>query len=219
MLASSRGKRSNAIPIAILITDGVSNTSPVNAATRLKENGVVIYVAMVNMHDPTGDMQQVVSKPEYLMYVQNYNSLENLVGPLSVSTCDVAQGCLPTTCRNGGTCHQGQTTYRCECPSIFTGWYCDISICTGINSPCGNRGSCSIDGDRWKCSCYPGYTGETCATNVDECASSPCINGTCFDWLNSYTCRCNPAILVFIVKQILTSVIPIRAFTARVTTM
>ncbi|KAH3850083.1 transmembrane cell adhesion receptor mua-3-like [Dreissena polymorpha] len=185
MLTSSRGKRSNVIPIAILITDGESDTSPVNAATRLKENGVVIYVAMVNMHDPTGDMQQVVSKPEYLMYVQNYNSLANLVGPLSVSTCDVAQGCLTTTCQNGGTCHQGQTTYRCECPSLFTGWYCDICRC-------GNMGSCSIDGDRWKCSCYPGYTDETCSTNIDECASSPCIHGTCFDRLNGYTCRCQP---------------------------
>ncbi|KAH3747779.1 hypothetical protein DPMN_182209 [Dreissena polymorpha] len=186
MFIETNGKRSNATQIVIIVTDGAATESTVTEANNVKSKSVVIYVA--SMTNSPGIMDRVVSAREYLLSATDYSSLPTLVGPLSASACEALHTCLPTTCQNGGTCHMGSTAYSCECPAIYTGWHCDLSICSV--SPCGNRGQCNIEGNTWKCTCYAGYTGATCSTDIDECASSPCVHGTCSDRLNGYTCQC-----------------------------
>ncbi|XP_052236620.1 collagen alpha-5(VI) chain-like isoform X2 [Dreissena polymorpha] len=189
MFIETNGKRSNATQIVIIVTDGAADSSTVSESNNVKCKSVVIYVASVTTYSG-GIFDQVASGIKYFMSINDYSYLQTLVGPLAVAACEALHTCLPTTCQNGGTCHVGSTAYSCECPAIYTGWHCDLSICSA--SPCGNRGQCKIEGNTWKCTCYAGYTGATCSTNIDECASSHCVHGTCSDRLNEYTCHCEP---------------------------
>ncbi|XP_052236621.1 collagen alpha-1(XII) chain-like isoform X3 [Dreissena polymorpha] len=188
MFIETNGKRSNATQIVIIVTDGAADSSTVSESNNVKCKSVVIYVASVTTYSG-GIFDQVASGIKYFMSINDYSYLQTLVGPLAVAACEALHTCLPTTCQNGGTCHVGSTAYSCECPAIYTGWHCDLSICSA--SPCGNRGQCKIEGNTWKCTCYAGYTGATCSTNINECESSPSQNGgACIDKVNMFECVC-----------------------------
>jgi hypothetical protein len=70
-------------------------------------------------------------------------------------------------CKNGGTCRFINDTLACECPTVYTGKYCETSLCE-VSKPCENNGVCMILNDTnreqpiIKCTCMPGFFGDYC---------------------------------------------------------
>ncbi|XP_035670173.1 fibropellin-1-like [Branchiostoma floridae] len=106
--------------------------------------------------------------------------------------CD-RDDCAAVVCQNGGTCHDGEDSYTCECAVGYEGDHCerDIDDCSSVI--CHNGGIC-IDGvNSYRCHCAPGYEGDRCEINIDDCSSVICQNGgICIDGVNSYRCHCAP---------------------------
>ncbi|XP_053375360.1 von Willebrand factor A domain-containing protein 2-like isoform X1 [Mercenaria mercenaria] len=185
---SASGRRPSTTGIAILITDGQSYNFEQStiAAEKLKDLGIIIYTAGVGNSVNVEELQNVATNSSYYFNADSYNSLEDINGPLTLSACTDIDGCV---CYNGGTCTPGNFGNKCNCPAIYTGFYCEKPICD--ESPCVN-GDCKVTGDNWFCSCHAGYTGTLCDSNIDECASNPCINGNCIDGVNKFRCFCQP---------------------------
>ncbi|KAE8294410.1 Sushi, nidogen and EGF-like domain-containing protein 1 [Larimichthys crocea] len=121
-----------------------------------------------------------------------------------ISNCTCAAGfygdkceeeCL---CQNGGVCVDSNGT--CECPSGYTGLYCQFEVtqtpCSN-SRPCPDGGPCLEYGGTYLCTC------QTSAAELDHkdfypyvqprsvCDSSPCLNGGyCYERDGGYTCEC-----------------------------
>lgn len=89
-------------------------------------------------------------------------------------------------CRNGGTCYSSSASGKlCQCPSGFTGPFCETTICklrefkssialiflaNRMNSgqqrcsqsACQNGATCQEQGSDALCICKPGFTGQRC---------------------------------------------------------
>ena len=120
------------------------------------------------------------------------------------------------SCLNGGTCFNGKKKkkwretknggvtlvsndgYRCSCPSLFTGPFCEHDLrnrtfCS--HSPCQNNGTCIlVQPPSGICLCEPGYVGEFCEKRVPFCQESPCRNNGAFS--SSSVC----AVVVIVVR-------------------
>lgn len=59
----------------------------VDAANQLKNQGVTIYTAGVGSGINEAELQQIASDTKYFFQVGNYNTLENVSGPLASSAC------------------------------------------------------------------------------------------------------------------------------------
>lgn len=186
------GHRVNAMSIVLLITDGQSNNPEATKteASKLKQQNVAVYAVGVGI-TKLEELQAIATNTTYVFQVESYVHMENIAGPLGKAICEEVNGCMPSTCLNGGTCYTGKLGYRCVCPSTYTGYTCEKNICEASN-PCSQYGSCSISTslDQWFCSCVPGFTGQNCTTNIDECSSAPCKYGRCIDNTNGYRCEC-----------------------------
>ncbi|XP_043916997.1 protein delta homolog 1, partial [Protopterus annectens] len=86
-------------------------------------------------------------------------------------------------CQNGGTCtdDNGFAPYAsCQCPSGYTGTFCEIDKDDCDPNPCFSGGICTDHGNSFSCHCPDGYTGQLCRTRISTCLSNPCGNGgTC----------------------------------------
>ncbi|ERL92058.1 hypothetical protein D910_09380 [Dendroctonus ponderosae] len=103
--------------------------------------------------------------------------------------------CPGHQCQNGATCIDGVDSYTCQCPSTYTGRYCeqDVDECANRPSPCQNGATCTNSIGGFSCICVNGWTGLDCSVNIDDCAGAACFNGaTCIDRVGSFYCRCTP---------------------------
>ncbi|XP_045647685.1 collagen alpha-4(VI) chain-like isoform X1 [Ursus americanus] len=90
--AGSRAK--NRVPqIVILLTDGESNDEVQEAANKLKEDGVVVYVVGVNVQD-IQELQKIASEPfeKYLFNIENFNTLQDFSGGILQTLCSAVEG-------------------------------------------------------------------------------------------------------------------------------
>nr|CAG4640600.1 EOG090X0007 [Eulimnadia texana] len=108
--------------------------------------------------------------------------------------CELRQDpCLPTPCRNGGTCSRQGKDFKCTCPPGFQGKRCDQERSRACDqSPCRNGGSCQESQDgAFFCLCRPGYRGNQCELTSDSCRPNPCLNGgSCENLKPGYRCVC-----------------------------
>ncbi|XP_072582899.1 collagen alpha-4(VI) chain-like [Vulpes vulpes] len=90
--AGSRAKDS--VPqIVILVTDGESNDEVQEAANKLKEDGVVVYVVGVNVQD-VQELQKIASEPfeKFLFNIENFNILQDFSGGILQTLCSAVEG-------------------------------------------------------------------------------------------------------------------------------
>ncbi|XP_032725679.1 collagen alpha-4(VI) chain-like [Lontra canadensis] len=90
--AGSRAK--DGVPqIVILVTDGESNDEVQEAANKLKEDGVVVYVVGVNVQD-VQELEKIASEPfeKYLFNIENFNTLQDFSGSILQTLCSTVEG-------------------------------------------------------------------------------------------------------------------------------
>ncbi|XP_060775760.1 sushi, nidogen and EGF-like domain-containing protein 1 isoform X2 [Neoarius graeffei] len=109
---------------------------------------------------------------------------------------DLCEECL---CQNGGVCIDANGT--CECPTGFTGLYCQFEVtqtpCSN-SRPCPDGGPCLEYGGTYLCTCQTGMDFEHDHKDFypyvqprSACDSSPCQNGGyCYEQDGGYTCEC-----------------------------
>ena len=73
-----------------------------------------------------------------------------------------------TTCKNGGTCIEGEgLDVLCSCPCQYTGLHCEENIFSCASNPCQNGATCVEESaGHFKCLCSVDWTGETCNTRA-----------------------------------------------------
>ncbi|XP_052455414.1 sushi, nidogen and EGF-like domain-containing protein 1 [Carassius gibelio] len=100
-------------------------------------------------------------------------------------------------CQNGGLCVDVNGT--CECPTGFTGLYCQLEVtqtpCSN-NRPCPDGGPCLEYGGTYLCTCQTGADFDhkdfyPYVQPRSACDSSPCQNGGyCYERDGGYICEC-----------------------------
>lgn len=82
---------------------------------------------------------------------------------------------------------------RCDCPTGYSGKFCETRVQNCSPNPCLNKGKCIAIKDHYQCQCAKGFGGLNCDENIDDCHDNPCKNGgTCIDGINQYQCKCMP---------------------------
>ncbi|KAM6223855.1 collagen alpha-4(VI) chain-like [Rhynchocyon petersi] len=89
--ASSRA-RDRVPQIVILVTDGESRGEVQEAAEKLKEDGVAVYVVGINVQD-VQELEKIASEPseKFLFNTENFNILQELSGNILQTLCSVVE--------------------------------------------------------------------------------------------------------------------------------
>ncbi|XP_036616385.1 collagen alpha-4(VI) chain-like [Trichosurus vulpecula] len=89
--AGSRAK-DNVPQVVILVTDGESNDEVAEAASKLKDGGVSIYVVGINVQD-VQELETIASKPleKFLFSIEDFNILEGLSGNILPTLCSAVE--------------------------------------------------------------------------------------------------------------------------------
>ncbi|KAK3604083.1 hypothetical protein CHS0354_004688 [Potamilus streckersoni] len=99
--------------------------------------------------------------------------------------------CVSDPCVNGGNCSNNNGTYRCVCPTGWSGKNCSDDVNECVLKPCLNGGNCNNTNGSYFCNCTSGWNGANCSDDVDECfkKTSGCQQ-TCLNTNGSYNCSC-----------------------------
>nr|XP_034319369.1 protein eyes shut homolog [Crassostrea gigas] len=121
---TTRGARSDAAKIAVLITDGQSPLT--DEAERLKAMGVTIFCVGVGTGVNFRVLRSVATHNDYT-YLTTFDVLNLIAEELSNRTCaDDINDCLGEPCLNGGTCEDQFGKYVCHCPGGITDPICYV---------------------------------------------------------------------------------------------
>ncbi|XP_057309002.1 fibropellin-1-like isoform X3 [Hydractinia symbiolongicarpus] len=104
--------------------------------------------------------------------------------------CEATSQCHPNPCENGGTCHDRDIGFVCNCAGGFVGHKCEeMNPC--FYSPCKNDGRCNyIGGGEYDCACSGSFTGRHCEDH-NPCYPNPCrYGGACHVHENTFQCGC-----------------------------
>lgn len=100
------------------------------------------------------------------------NTNESMTLPPDIIPPD-GDPCSLAPCQNGGVCHYDGATASCECPSGFTGQFCEQNINDCPANACENGGTC-VDGvNSYSCACPAGTAGEHCEIDLDLRVTMP----------------------------------------------
>lgn len=118
---------------------------------------------------------------------------------------------MSNLCQNGGTCHNHNQNYTCECRYGFKGTHCneDHRLCQLYT--CSNHGIYTFftslrslvqyywflgicnetSNTTFNCTCHDGWEGIRCQLKIDHCKINLCLNrGVCRSLALNYTCEC-----------------------------
>ncbi|XP_060083555.1 integrin beta-like protein A [Ylistrum balloti] len=116
----------------------------------------------------------------------------NMTSPQRCFTfvAEAVHPCDSGPCLNNGTCSLDLDTYKCSCPTGFTGRTCDTDIDECSSNPCLNGGTCWNRISEFVCFCPSGFIGRQCQ-DTDNCAINSCQNfGTCMSSPAGFNCTC-----------------------------
>ncbi|PRD24091.1 UNVERIFIED_CONTAM: Versican core protein [Trichonephila clavipes] len=84
----------------------------------------------------------------------------------SKKSCKIDRDCL-----NGGLCRKlGRGEFFCDCPPLFVGEWCEMSLCEKLHSKCRAIGAiCKIAGLNAVCECLPGTIYRRKSGLCEEC--------------------------------------------------
>ncbi|XP_034337929.2 uncharacterized protein [Magallana gigas] len=121
---TTRGARSDAAKIAVLITDGQSSLT--DEPERLKAMGVTIFCVGVGLGVDFQVLRSVATHNDYT-YLTTFDVLNLIAEELSNRTCaDDINDCLGEPCLNGGTCEDQFGKYVCHCQGGITDPICYV---------------------------------------------------------------------------------------------
>lgn len=122
---SSRGARSDAAKIVILITDGKSSIS--NEAKLLKDQYVTIFCIGVTNGINEQLLRNVSTHNDYTYITDTFTTLSRIQAHVAEKSCaDQIDDCLSRPCQNGGTCEDQLGKYVCHCDVATTDKDCYI---------------------------------------------------------------------------------------------
>ncbi|KAG8127586.1 hypothetical protein E2320_014534 [Naja naja] len=132
-----------------------------------------------------GTCQRISGKEHQCQCLPGWTGFEGHTCQHDINECFAS----PSPCLNGGSCLNSIGSFRCLCPSNFSGPLCQYRWGLCSSEICLHGGTCHlVDGGYHGCLCY---TGQYCEVNPDDCAGHQCLNGgTCQDGIGSYTCHC-----------------------------
>ncbi|GFU16624.1 hypothetical protein NPIL_584512 [Nephila pilipes] len=97
-------------------------------------------------------------------------------------------------CLNGGVCRRtSKYGYFCDCPPNFTGLWCEVNLCEGLDKLCHSMGAiCKIIGRNAVCEC-PKNKIHNPESGIceDACDSQKCLHGSCEIVGRYYKCNCH----------------------------
>lgn len=98
-------------------------------------------------------------------------------------SCADVDDCLPNPCNHGGTCQDLVNSYKCHCPSQWTGKTCLIGESLTLSTPLHS----------WQQHVCMPLTAFSHPLDANECDSKPCVNAnSCRNLIGGYFCECLP---------------------------
>lgn len=198
----SRGDRSNAQNIVIVITDGIPNLDvdlTIDDAETLRALGTTVFVLGITDAIDENMLQQMSSQPQILN--QNYFTVADFtaLGSVEVAIQDAACDGSPVITYSS----DDQYCFYTEEEGIICLCLIDEctilplngTTCTNVNECISENGGCThqcVDTTgSFYCRCPDGFTlgyDLVDCDDVDECAQNPCSGSSCINTYGSYYC-------------------------------
>lgn len=112
-------------------------------------------------------------------------------GADAADMCVVIDDCASKPCNNGGTCTDLKDDVICDCPSGYSGKFCEIENDECLSDPCYQGATCVDKVNGYECVCETGFTGRQCDVPSQVCGPNVCQNGAkCLVQPPDFACEC-----------------------------